>query len=249
VNTRESGSLYRSGRRFGLRRRLALGPVRLSSSEVPPAQPRWLLPGALGVLVVGVLAGGVLALLGLPFGGGATASPAHPADTPLPGLVIGASPPPEQSAPSAPPSALPSPSAGPSESQVMPAVGALHIASTQCLDVDDSDNGAWTLAADCAGTDRQRWQLNRGVSDQYVIINVATGKCLAAENGSRDDGAGIVQSDCRDGAEQRWLVRAETDTFALANVNSGMCAAVEGDGKVRQRACGADAGQRWSAPA
>jgi hypothetical protein len=205
------------------------------------------MPGALGVLAVGVLAGGVLSVLGLPFGGGATAAPAHPANIPLPGLVTGPSPLPEESASSASPSPSAGPSAGPSGSQVVPTVGALHIASTQCLDVDDSDNGAWTLAADCAGSDRQHWQLNRGVSDQYVITNVATGKCLAAENGSRDDGAGIVQSDCRDGAEQRWLVRAETDTFALANVNSGMCAAVEGDGKVRQHACGADAGQRWSA--
>jgi hypothetical protein len=243
MNTHESGSLYRSGRRFGLRRTHTLGPVRLSSSEPSLTQRRWLLPCALGVLVAGVLAGGVLAALGLPFGGGATAAPAHPAGTPLPGLVTGPSPLPEQSTSSA----SPSPSAGASGRQVLPAVGALYTASSQCLDVDNSDNGAWALVADCTGLDQQRWRLNRGNSDQYVITNAATGKCLAAENGSRDDGARILQSDCRDGAEQRWLVRGETDAFALANVNSGMCAAVEADGKLRQHACGEDAGQRWSA--
>jgi hypothetical protein len=243
MSTHESGSLYRSGRRFRLRRTHGLGPVRLSSSEPSLAQRRWLLPGALGVLVVGVLAGGVLAALGLPFGGGATAAPAHPAGTPLPGLVTGPSPLPEQSASSA----SPSPSAGASGRQVLPAVGALYTASSRCLDVENSDNGAWALAADCAGSDQQRWRLNRGSSDQYVITNAATGKCLAAENSSRDDGARVLQSDCRDGAEQRWLVRGETGAFALANVNSGMCAAVEADGEVRQHACGEDAGQRWSA--
>jgi hypothetical protein len=243
VNTRESGSLYRGGRRFGLHRMAALGPVRLSSSAGTLAQRRWLLPGALGVLVVGVLAGGFLAALGLPFGNRATAAPAHATDTPLPGLVTGASPLPEQSASSA----SPSPSAGSPEGRTLPAVGALHTASSQCLDVGNSDDGGWALVVDCAGSDQQHWQLNRGTSDQYVITNVATGKCLAAENGSRDDGARILQSDCHEGAEQRWLVRWDTDAFALANVNSGRCAAVEGDGRLRQRACGADAGQHWSA--
>jgi hypothetical protein len=242
-----------------------LSPGYLSPEE-SLAQRRWLLPGALGVLVVGVLAGGVLAALGLPFGGNATAAPAHRVETTLPGLATGPSPLPEQPAPPspsplpeqpAPPSpsplpeqpAAPSPSAGAPEIQVMPPVGALHAASSACLDVDNSGDDGWALATECVGSDQQRWQLNRGTSDQYVITGAATGKCLATENGSRDDGARILQSDCRGGAEQRWLIHGETDGFTLANVDSGMCAAVEGDGKLRQRACGTDISQRWSAPA
>jgi hypothetical protein len=211
----------------------------VSASEVRLAQRRWLLPGALGVLVVGVLAGTALAALGLPFSSGATAAPARPAQSPLPGQVTGPSSLPERSA-------APGPSADAPGVPVMPPVGTLYAAASQCLDVDNPGNGAWALAADCAGPDQQRWQLARGTSDQYVITNAATGKCLAVENASRDDGARVVQADCRDGAEQRWLVRWQTDTFKLANVNSGMCAAVESAGRLRQRACGADDSQRWS---
>jgi hypothetical protein len=150
------------------------------------------------------------------------------------------------------PSPLPGQSASPGQStgapgaQALPPVARLSTASGQCLDVEHRDSGAWALTAECGDSDQQRWQLNRGTSDQYVVTSVSTGKCLTAENGSRDDGARILQVDCRDSAEQRWLVRWADDTFALANVNSGMCAAVEGDGRLRQRPCGDDPGQRWS---
>jgi hypothetical protein len=205
------------------------------------------LPTALVFLVVGVIAGGALGAFGLVFrdGGGTTITPAHADETrpgtPLPGLAGGPSPLPEQSASNA----SPSPSDGQSQDAALPQVARLSTASAQCLDVEHRDAGAEALAAECTESDQQRWQLNRGTSDQYVIASVSTGKCLAVENASRDDGARILQSDCRDAAEQRWLARLDGNTFALANVNSGMCAAVEGDGRLRQHPCGEDPGQRW----
>jgi hypothetical protein len=183
-----------------------------------------------------------VAVLGLPSGGGATAAPGHAGDTPLPGLVTGASPLPEQPESSV----TPSESADASGRQVLPPVGALQTASSQCLDIEKTDNGAWAMAADCGGSDQQRWQLTRTSNDQYLVVNLATGECLDAEKASRDDGARILQWTCHDGNNQHWLVRGDPNTFALINVNSGMCATVEGDGKVRQHPCRAHASQRWS---
>jgi hypothetical protein len=243
VETRESGTVYGGGRRSGLLRIRLPRPATTPSSQLPLAQRPWLLPGALGVLVVGLVAGTVLATFGLPFGSGPTPAPAHPAETPLPGLVGGSSPLPAHPSSSASPGG---PSASPN--QVVPPLGVLRTASGQCLDVEKRDNDAWTLTAGCnSDSDQQRWQLKRASNDQYVIGNLSTDGCLDVEDASRDDGARILQRTCHDADNQRWLVRWEPAGFTLANVNSGMCATVEGDGKLRQRTCGVDTNQRWLA--
>jgi hypothetical protein len=193
-----------------------------------------------GVLVVGAVAGAVLAGLGLPLGQGAQAAPAHPAGSALPGTAL----PGTVTSPSIPADPSPSPSPGPA----LPPAGTLHNASSRCLDLEKPDNGGWATTTGCDGSDRQRWQLHRAAgTDQYTIVNLAGDGCLDVENASRDDNARIVTWTCHDADNQRWLARGEGDTFTLANVYSGMCATAGDDGKLRQHACRADNGQRWTA--
>jgi hypothetical protein len=126
-------------------------------------------------------------------------------------------------------------------------VGTLHAASSQCLDLEKKDTGGWAVTAGCNDSDQQRWRFTRNANDQYTVVNLEGDGCLDVENASRDDGTRIVQWTCHDADNQRWLVRWEADRFTLVSVYSGLCAVVEGDGKLRQRACRPDPGQRWSA--
>ncbi|MGC9667717.1 RICIN domain-containing protein [Planosporangium sp. 12N6] len=128
-------------------------------------------------------------------------------------------------------------------------MGALYTGSGRCLDLENPDNGGWAVTTDCNGSDRQQWRLTRGPDDQYMVVNLAGSGCLDVENASHDDGARIVQWTCHDADNQRWVVRPDMDTFTLVNAYSGMCATVEGDGKLRQRTCGTDPAQRLRASA
>jgi hypothetical protein len=204
-----------------------------------------LLPVAIGVLVLGLVAGGVMAAFALPSGqstaGAAKAAAPLPGDVPDP-----ASPTPTQQSTPAAPAA---PSAPATPSQLIPTAGTLQTASSQCLDIEDADNGALAVQADCNGSPQQRWQLTAGDGSQYLIVNTATGECLDVENASTDDGARILQWTCHNGDNQRWLVRWQGDSFALVSVKSGKCAAVEDDDKLKQRDCADADSQRWTAVA
>jgi Ricin-type beta-trefoil lectin domain len=224
------------------------------AGRVPLAQRQWLLPAAVAVLVLGVLAGGVMAAFG--FSAGGSGGKSHRAAPLLPGEVND----PQQNQPAVPaptdsgadPSASPTPTAGATPSatpsQVIPPVGTLHTASSQCLTMDKNDQGARPQEAACDSSARQRWQLSQLSADTYLITNQASGQCLDVNDASKDNGAKIQQWGCHKGANQQWKVVWQGDGFALMSVNSGRCAAIE-DGKPKQRDCAGDSAQRWTVEA
>jgi hypothetical protein len=217
------------------------------AGRVPLAQRHWLLPGALAVLVTGLLAGVVMAAFGLSSGGSSAARRGAPA--PLPGELDN---PPPATASAAPtdqatdqPSATPTASAA---SQAIPSVGTLHTASGQCLTVSDADAGTRPKQDDCDGSAQQRWQFTALAADTYLIVNQASGKCLDVNDASKDDGAKIQQWDCHQGPNQQWKVQWQGSSFALVSVNSGRCVAIDDD-KTRQRDCDNGSDQRWTVQA
>jgi hypothetical protein len=215
------------------------------AGHVPLAQKRWLLPAAIGVLVAGLLAGGVMAAFALP-SGGAKATPT--AARPLPGDLTDPSQPPAQT-PTADPT--PTPTAAPTTppSHVVPPTSTLRTASSQCLTVDGNDDRARTHAATCDGSIPQRWLLNPLRADTYMIVDTASGKCLDVNGASKDDGAQIQLYTCNGTNAQQWTVAWQGNAFALVSVNSGKCAAIEGDGGTKQRDCRDDTSQRWTVQA
>jgi hypothetical protein len=215
------------------------------AGRVPLGQQRWLFPAAIGILVAGLLSGGVMAAFALPSGdAGTTPNGARP----IPGDSTAPSQPSTQ-----PPTAdpAPTPTAAPTRppSQVVPPAGALRTASSQCLTADGDKDGARTHAATCDNSAPQRWLLSPLNAGTYLIVNTATGKCLDVNEVSKDDGAKIHQWTCNKEPNQRWKVARQGDAFALVSVNSGKCAAIEGDGGTRQRDCRDDPRQRWTAQA
>lgn len=219
-------------------------------SPAPVAQRRWLLPAALAVLVVGLLAGGIMAAFGVSFGGSPTA---RRAAAPLPGELAN---PPAPTASATPtdqasdqPSAAPTATATPTAaSQAIPSVGILHTASGQCLTVSDTNAGTRPKQDGCDGSAQQRWQFTALAADTYLIVNQASGKCLDVNDESKDDGAKIQQWDCHQGANQLWKVQWQDGSFSLVSVNSGRCAAIDDD-KTKQHDCDNGADQRWTVQA
>jgi hypothetical protein len=215
------------------------------TGSVPLAEKRWLLPAATGVLVAGLLAGGVMATFALSSGDTETTPSAA---RPRPAAITDPSQPPAQT-PTADPT--PTPTAAPTTPprRIVPSAGALRTTSSQCLTVDGNDDGGRTHAAPCDGSAPQRWLLSPVSADTYLIAGTASGKCLDVADISKDDGAGIHQWTCHMGPNQQWKVVWHGDAFALVSVNSGKCAAIEGDGGTKQRDCRDDAGQRWTVQA
>jgi uncharacterized membrane protein len=215
------------------------------AGHVPLAQKRWLLPAAIGVLVAGLLAGGVMAAFALPSGDAKTTPNAT---RPLPGDITDPSQPPAQ-----PPAAdpTPTPTAAPTRParQVVPPAGTLRTASSQCLTVDGNNDRARTHAATCDGSTPQRWLLSPLRAGTYLIVDAASGKCLDVNEASKDDGAQIQLYTCNGTNAQQWTVAWQGNAFALVSVNSGKCAAIEGDGGTKQRGCRDDASQRWTVQA
>jgi hypothetical protein len=202
------------------------------------------------VLAAGLLAGVVMAAFGLSSGGSA-ATPKG-ASSPLPGELNE----PQQQAPAVPtdtpgatPTAVPTATASATATQVIPPVGTLHTASSQCLEVAKNDQGTRPRQAACAGSPQQRWLLTPLTADTYLIVNQASGNCLDVNDASKDDGAKIQVWGCHKGANQQWKVLWQDNTFALVSVNSGKCAAIEGDGKPKQHDCKSDNSQRWTVEA
>jgi hypothetical protein len=222
------------------------------AGPVPLAQRRWLLPGALAVLVAGLLAGVVMAAFGLSSGSSAAR---RGAPAPLPGELDNPPPPTASAAPTDQatdqPSATPTANATPTASagsQAIPSVGTLHTASGQCLTVSDANAGTRPKQDDCDGSAQQRWQFTALAADTYLIVNQASGKCLDVNDASKDDGAKIQQWDCHQGPNQQWKVQWQDGSFALVSVNSGRCVAIEDD-KTKQRDCDNGGDQRWTVQA
>jgi hypothetical protein len=217
------------------------------AGHVPLAQRRWLLPAAIGVLVAGLLTGGVMAAFALPSGDAKTTPNAT---RPLPGDITEPSQPAAQT-PTADPTPTPTPTAAPTTppSQLVTPAGTLRTASSQCLTVDGNNDGARTHAATCDGSVLQRWLLSPLSADTYLIVDTASGKCLDVNNASKDNGAQILQWTCHKRPNQQWKVARQGSAFALVSVNSGKCAAIEGDGGTKQRDCRDDTSQRWTVQA
>lgn len=218
------------------------GGGRSARARVPLADRRWLLPGALGVFVVGVIAGCVMGGQALvspsPAGPTPTVAPQNPGDSGVAGTA---------SAPASPtisPSVEPTPSAPPS--QQVPATGVLRSAGTgQCVDAENKDGAAARLTG-CGDAGSQRWRLTPASEGSYFVVNEAAGKCLDVAKRSREDRAPIQVWGCNQGPNQRWTITWQgPETFALVSVNSGKCAARSG-GKIEQRACGEAESQRWA---
>jgi hypothetical protein len=102
----------------------------------------------------------------------------------------------------------------------------------------------------CTDDAAQRWD-SRALDDRFVLVNVATGKCLDL-NTAPETGGGLVQQWlCRDNDHQRWrITRATGDTATLSVKVTGECLAVapgqdRAGGLVHKGACAPAAAQRW----
>jgi hypothetical protein len=198
---------------------------------------------ALGVLVVGVLTGIVLALQALGSSdtpGAATAI----ASSALPGSPGPASRPPVSSAA---PSPSPPPSSAPPQPQQF--AGVQGQGSGLCLDVqpDQPGAGGLLLLAPCARTPGQRWQLRA----DGTVVNGASGLCLTVAGAAGTDGGRVQQEACQAAAHQQWRLFVGPDGSAtFAAVHSGKCLDVTGGATapgtpVQQFTCNDTPAQRW----
>ena len=201
---------------------------------------------ALGVLIVGVLTGIVLALQALGASEDQVATPV--AASGPPGSPLPASRPPASSA-----NAEPSPSSPPSSSP--PSAGSQQVAGVQgqgsglCLDVqpDQPTAGGLLLLAPCAHTPSQRWQ----VRADGMVVNGATGLCLTVAGAATTDSARVQQEACQGAAHQQWRLFVGPDgSVTFGAVHSGKCLDVTGGGTapgtpVQQFTCNDTPAQRW----
>jgi hypothetical protein len=98
----------------------------------------------------------------------------------------------------------------------------------------------WT----CVAQSNENWRFERGTTNDLLIRNQSSGKCLTVLSGSHSSGAFIVQYTCTTvNKNGQW---STTNTLAggysIMNSNSGLCMAVEGassanGARLIQRAC------------
>lgn len=202
----------------------------------------WVLAG-LGVLMVGVLTGIVLAFQALgdsaPIGVTRAAASAEPT-APAP---VSSRPAPTSAAPStAPPSSAP-----PQPTQFGQVRGQ---GSNLCLDVQPDQPGAGGLlmVLPCVpGTPSQRWQR----TPTGMMVNGATGLCLTVAGAVPDDNARVQQEACADAPHQRWSMFLDADgTATFGAQHSGRCLDVTAGGTapgtpVQQFGCNGSPAQRW----
>ena len=232
-----------------------MASVALYSRQRPP-RDRWLIPGALGFLVLAVLfAVGMLLVPGFARSGGTVTQPAAA------GTPVGSEPPPTV-APS--PSPTPSPTASPTPSpspppKVVDGVLLRSVASGLCLDVATGGDpqGAGAQQDTCAGGPAQHWRLSPA-GGAATLVNVASGKCLDVGNGSTDDGARVQQWDCNGGANQQWRMQpvdgGPAGTVTVTAGHSGKCLDLPteqtGPGfRVQQWSCNGQPNQQWTVTA
>jgi hypothetical protein len=215
----------------------AIQPRPATQTKVPLANRRWLLPGAVGVLAAGVIAGCVMGGLALiPSGGGAANRPAAQPTQQQPPID-----------PAPTPSAPPTGDASQAPTLEVPAAGSLRNGA-RCLEMPKDDNATRARMTDCSGARKQTWQFKTIGGDVYQLINRDTGKCLDVKGRSKDDGVVIQQFSCHDDENQKWRIRWHSvDTFALVGIGSDKCADVEDDGDVKQRGCADKDSQFWTA--
>ncbi|WP_203898036.1 RICIN domain-containing protein [Virgisporangium aliadipatigenens] len=211
-------------------------------------RPDPLLLIGVGVLVLGLFVGGVLALQAL-----SGPAPKTALDDVSPSSAAAPS-----SAPSAPASSAARPSsAAPSRSSAAPVdpnapqqLGAIKgSASGLCVDLapgQPGPGGAAAIAA-CGGAPAQRWFL----TPAGALVNVANGQCLGVAGGAGHDGAPIVLEPCAQSPAQQWRFAASPDgRIAFQVVHSGKCLDVVNEGTapgtpLQQFTCNGRTNQSW----
>jgi hypothetical protein len=202
----------------------------------------------LGVLVLGLLVGGVLALQALsgpsPKAALDELSPSSTAaPSAAPGSPVTSAARPSSAAPSRSSAAAPDPNA-PQQ------LGAIRgSASGLCVDLapgQPGPGGATAIAA-CGGAPAQRWFL----TPAGAVVNVANGQCLGVAGGAGNDGAPIVLEPCVESPAQRWRFAASPDgRIAFQVVHSGKCLDVANEGvapgtPLQQFTCNGRTNQSW----
>jgi hypothetical protein len=88
-----------------------------------------------------------------------------------------------------------------------------------------TDRGRATVianASDSAGD--QQWTFNHLGDGWFEIVNKNSGQFLAASEGKKDAGAGIIQFEQTGGDDQLWKLEADNGKFVrIVNRNSGLC--------------------------
>ncbi|GAA3346922.1 hypothetical protein GCM10020358_59790 [Amorphoplanes nipponensis] len=121
-----------------------------------------------------------------------------------------------------------------------------NVHSGKCVDNPNYATGnnvvmdQWT----CVSQTNENWRFERGSSNNLLIRNQASGKCLTVLGGSTASGARVVQYTCTTvNKNGQW---STTDTLAggysIMNANSGLCIAIESassanGARLIQRAC------------
>lgn len=197
----------------------------------------WLIPAALGVLVVCVL----FATTMLIWRGGAPAKaavPVLPTNAPASGVSL------------APSAAQPTAAHPPAGAGVV-----IHSVNSNglCVDVRDGDNptGAALVQQPCSGAPRQTWREQPGANGAVTLVNAASGLCIDVNGASNDDGARVQQWTCNGADNQLWkLVDAGNGTVSLVSVHSGKCLdtpdrKTDPGTKLQQFHCNGTVAQQW----
>lgn len=86
--------------------------------------------------------------------------------------------------------------------------------------------------------------------DPVAIKNGASGLCLDISQESQAEGAGIVQSECKDGDSRLWRIEQTENGYRIVNKNSNLCLDVRGGSRANgtptiQATCNDTADQLW----
>lgn len=97
--------------------------------------------------------------------------------------------------------------------------------SNLCLDLTGTGlaDGDGVVQANCAGTDRQRFDLSLAADGSYRLRNVASGKVLDVTGAATTAGAVLQQWPDADGANQHFAALANGAAIQLKAQHSGLC--------------------------
>jgi hypothetical protein len=210
------------------------------AGHVPLGQKRWLLPAAIGVLVVGLLTGGVMAAFALPSGDAKTTPNAA---RPLPGDITDPSQPPAQT-PTADPTPTPTPT--PTAAPIPPPTTGIRLVSNwngKCIDVPGANyaDGVPLQVYNCNGTSDQAWTFTGGA------VKTQNNLCMDVAGGSTANGAAIQIATCSGDPAQQLVLSAAGD---LVNRQANKCVDIKdsngNDGaKLQLWDCAGTANQKW----
>lgn len=113
-----------------------------------------------------------------------------------------------------------------------------NYATTRCLTVRGSADGAPAVQYDCLGYRDQKWVISdytnpSGAYSYSVLRNLNSGLCLSFKGTDTHYGAPAFQYHCHGGADQRWIRKLNIrGGYTYRNWQTGNCLSVQGANNV-----------------